>query len=75
MPTREDRKTSLTTFAHNIPLEYGTNDSYYWMRSPGENSFSAMIIWGGGGIMTYTGNDVGHNNVGYRPSMWISVGG
>ena len=75
MPTREDRKTSLTTFAYNIPLQYGTNDSYYWLRSPGENLFSAMIIWGGGGVIAHTGADVGHNNVGYRPAMWITVGG
>ena len=75
LPTREDRKASLTTFAYNIPLEYGTNDSYYWLRSPGENLFSAMIIWGGGGIISQSGADVGHNNVGYRPAMWITVGG
>lgn len=75
LPTREDRKASLTTFAYNIPLEYGTNDSYYWLRSPGENHFSAMIIWGGGGIISHSGADVGHNNVGYRPAMWITIGG
>jgi len=75
LPTREDRKASLTTFAHNIPLQYGTNDSYYWLRSSGENLFSAMIIWGGGGIISHGGADVGHNNVGYRPAMWITVGG
>lgn len=75
LPTREDRKASLTTYAYNIPLEYGTNDSYYWLRSPGENLFSAMIIWGGGGIIAQGGADVGHNNVGYRPAMWITVGG
>lgn len=75
LPTREDRKTTLTTFAHNIPLQYGTNDSYYWLRSPGQNLFSAVIVWGGGGIIAYTGADVGHNNVGYRPAMWITIGG
>ena len=75
LPTREDRKTSQTTHTYNIPLQYGTNDSYYWLRSPGENLFSAMIIWGGGGVIAYSGADVGHNNVGYRPAMWITVGG
>lgn len=75
LPTREDRKTSQTTHTYNIPLQYGTNDSYYWLRSPGENLFSAMIIWGGGGVIAHTGADVGHNNVGYRPAMWITVGG
>ena len=75
LPTREDRKASLTTHAYNIPLEYGTNDSYYWMRGSGENLFSALMVWGGGGIIAYNGADVGHNNVGYRPAMWITIGG
>ena len=75
LPTREDRKASLTTFAYRIPLQYGTNDSFYWLRGPGKNLFSALMIWGGGGIIAYTGVDVGHNNVGYRPAMWITVGG
>ena len=75
LPTREDRKASLTTHAYNIPLEYGTNDSYYWMRGTGENLFSALMVWGGGGVIAYNGADVGHNNIGYRPAMWITVGG
>ena len=75
LPTREDRKASLTTHAYNIPLEYGTNNSYYWMRGTGENLFSALMIWGGGGVIAYNGADVGHNNIGYRPAMWITVGG
>ena len=75
LPTRDDRKASLTTYAYNIPLEYGTNDSYYWLRGTGENLFSALMIWGRGGIIAYNGADVGHNNVGYRPAMWITVGG
>ena len=32
-------------------------------------------IGGGGGIISHGGADVGHNNVGYRPAMWITVGG
>lgn len=75
LPTREDRKASLTKYAYNIPLQYGTNDSYWWLRSPGSNLFSAMMVWGGGGVIAYNGADVGHNNVGYRPAMWITVGG
>lgn len=75
LPTREDRKASLTTYAYNIPLEYGGNDSYYWLRSPGESRINAMIVWGGGGVVSTNGADVGHNNIGYRPAMWISIGG
>ena len=75
LPTSEDRKAALTTHAYNIPLEYGTNDSYYWMRGTGENLFSALMVWGRGGVIAYNGADVGHNNIGYRPAMWITVGG
>lgn len=75
LPEKEDRKASYTTYSYNQPLDYGTNDPVYWLRSPGHNRISAMIVWAQYGALDYLGSDVGHNNVCYRPSMWITVGG
>lgn len=75
LPTSADRKAYFTTYSHNQPLEYGTNEPVYWLRSPGHNRISAMIVWAEKGILDYLGSDVGHNNVCYRPAMWITIGG
>ena len=75
LPNKQDRKASYTTYSYNQPLEYGTNDPVYWLRSPGHNRISAMIVWAQYGSLDYLGSDVGHNNVCYRPAMWITIGG
>lgn len=75
LPTKADRKAYYTTYSNNQPLDYGTNDPVYWLRSPGHNRISAMIVWAEYGGLDYLGSDVGHNNVCYRPAMWITVGG
>ena len=75
LPTKQDRKAYFTTYSHNQPLEYGTNTPVYWLRSPGHNRISAMIVWAEYGGLDYLGSDVGHNNVCYRPAMWITIGG
>lgn len=75
LPTKADRKAYFTMYSHNQPLEYGTNEPVYWLRSPGHNRISAMIVWAEYGGLDYLGSDVGHNNVCYRPAMWITVGG
>ena len=75
LPTNEDRKASLTTYAFNQPIEYGDNGPYYWLRTPGRYRIDAMYIWGDQGIMDFFGADVGHNILSYRPAMWIKIGG
>ena len=75
LPTNADRKAYFTTSSDNQPLEYGTNVPVYWLRSPGHNRISAMIVWAEYGGLDYLGSDVGHNNVCYRPAMWITIGG
>ena len=75
LPTDEDRKASFTTYANNLPVEYGERDPYYWLRTPGVYRINAMYVLGDYGSITYYGSDVGHNMVGYRPAMWITVGG
>lgn len=75
LPTKEDRKASYTTYSYNQPIEYGSKDPCYWLRSPGHNRISAMIIWAKYGALDYLGSDVGHNILCYRPAMWITVGG
>ena len=75
MPTNEERKGYHTTYAYNQPVAYGDKDPYYWLRSPGHNRISAIYVWGKYGVLDYAGGDVGHNILGYRPAMWITVGG
>ncbi len=75
MPTAADRKAKHTTYAYNLPLEYGERDPYYWLRTPGIYRINAMYVLGDSGLVTYYGSDVGHNMVGYRPAMWITIGG
>ena len=75
MPTNEDRKADFTTFASNQPFYYGGGYACYWLRSPGLSQICAMCVWGIPGAMDYYGSDVGHNILGYRPAMWITIGG
>ena len=75
LPTTEDRKASFSTYADNLPVEYGERDVYYWLRTPGIYRINAMYVLGEYGSITYYGSDVGHNMVGYRPAMWITIGG
>lgn len=75
LPTDEDRKATFTTYADNLPLEYGERDPYYWLRTPGIYRINAMYVLGEYGMITFYGSDVGHNMVGYRPAMWITIGG
>ena len=75
LPTHEDRVATFTTYADNLPVEYGGREVYYWLRTPGIYRINAMYVYGEYGSITHYGSDVGHNMVGYRPAMWITVGG
>ena len=73
MPENKDRMCSQTAYAKK---ENKKNDiSYWWLRTPGKYRVNAMYATGKkGGLSTY-GSDVGHDNLGYRPAMWITIGG
>ena len=75
LPTDEARKANFTTYADNLPVEYGDRDAYYWLRTPGIYRCNAMFVYGEYGVVDFYGSDVGHNMVGYRPAMWIRIGG
>lgn len=47
---------------------------YWWLRTPGEFRCNAMYVHPNGKLSTY-GSDVGHDSLGYRPAMWITIGG
>ena len=34
-----------------------------------------MYVMGSSGTLSTSGSDVGHKSVGYRPCMWIRIGG
>ena len=75
LPTAEDRVATFTTHCANLPVEYGDREPYYWLRTPGVYRINAMYVVAEYGAVTYYGSDVGHNMVGYRPAMWITIGG
>ena len=75
LPTAEDRIAYFTTYADNLPVEYGGRDVYYWLRTPGIYRINAMYVLAEYGSVTHYGSDVGHNMLGYRPAMWITIGG
>lgn len=73
MPTAESRKCVQTQAA----LNEGRNNTsqYWWLRTPGKYRVNAVIVYGSNGHVTLYGTDVGHDAVGYRPCMWITIGG
>ena len=73
MPTDASRKCTQT-----ISAKYegkGNDGNYWWLRTPGNWPFQAVMIYGTNGHISMAGSDVGHDNVGYRPCMWIKIGG
>lgn len=75
LPTNESRK-ALRTKVANSEAVHPLNDTYclWWLRTPGKFLCNAIYVYQGGVISTY-GSDVGHHNLGYRPAMWITIGG
>lgn len=76
MPDIESRKTQNTPVAAS-QLPKG-KPVYWWLRTRGGSNVNAAVVYASGtynGKVWMSGTDVGHDNEGYRPAMWISVGG
>ena len=73
--SREEAKGTPTESAKYAHKEMRSNPTcYWWLRTPGEFRCNAMYIHPNGRVSTY-GSDVGHDSLGYRPAMWITIGG
>jgi len=76
LPDSSDRKTANTQAAKN---QLGSNTSvYWWLRTRGKYNCNMVCMYASGtydGKVWLSGTDAGHDNVGYRPAMWITVGG
>jgi len=72
LPTSADRIAQYTPYGSIYPYPTGV---YYWLRTPGICQFNAAYVHCGQGYIEYYGSDVGHDTLGYRPAMWITVGG
>ncbi|MDO4750277.1 MAG: DUF6273 domain-containing protein [Eubacteriales bacterium] len=73
--TREDARCQPTPACKAAHKQMNENyNCYWWLRSPGEYRCNAMYIHPNGKLSTY-GSDVGHDSLGYRPAMWITIGG
>ena len=75
LPADKDRMADFTTYAENIPIIFGDRNVYYWLRTPGIYRCNAMFVYAEHGAPDSYGSDVGHSHVGYRPAMWIHIGG
>ena len=75
----EARKCAPTDYA--VAQGAYTNDSYkvegratcwWWLRSPGINSYYAAYVYGGGSVLNY-GSNVSLDDYAVRPALWISL--
>ncbi len=79
LPDKADRKAVPTAYAISQDSRI-KNTKCWWLRDSGKYTDSArlcvnaMYVSGSGAIWT-DGSDVGHSDVGYRPAMWITIGG
>ena len=72
-PNKADRCTSLTPTART--QLNASKPIRYWLRTNGEYRVNAMFVYATSGTIHKFGSDVGHDTIGYRPAMWISIGG
>lgn len=73
--TLDEARCQPTIAAKNSHKEMKkTYNCYWWLRSPGEYRCNAMYVHPNGKLSVY-GSDVGHDSLGYRPAMWITIGG
>lgn len=74
MPTDASRKTTQTTVAR-YEGKHVNDGNYWWLRTPGNWPYQAMMVYGSNGRISMSGADVGHSQIGYRPCIWIKIGG
>ena len=69
------RKCKVTGYAQaNGAYVYETQETWWWLRSPGTKQTTAGFIDGTGKIRVL-GNNVDYGNGGVRPAMWIELKG
>lgn len=78
LPTKESRYARPTAVARSqgVGMGSGSESSYcrWWLRSPGKYRVNAMCNMFYSSGLVLVDNDVGHKG-GYRPAMWITIGG
>ncbi len=76
LPDINARKTANTAVAQ---AQLGSGKPvYWWLRTRGGTHVNAACVYASGGSdgkVWMSGSDVGHDTLGYRPAMWITVGG
>lgn len=76
LPDIASRKTANTPVAQS---QLGSGKPvYWWLRTRGGTHVNAACVFASGGSegkVWMSGSDVGHDTLGYRPAMWIKVGG
>ena len=72
-PDKKSRAAVMTPAAAS-ELKKG-KPHYYWLRTNGKFRCNAMYVYAKDGGYSSYGSDVGHDDLGYRPAMWITIGG
>lgn len=72
MPDVSSRIAKNTAVAQK---QLGDKTVYWWLRTRGGYTVNAACVYASSGKVWMSGSDVGHDCVGYRPAMWITVGG
>ena len=73
MPSKNDRICDYTKVASG-EIRSG-KERLWWLRTPGKFRVNAMYVHASTGSLSVAGSDVGHKDLGYRPAMWITIGG
>lgn len=79
LPENADRKAVPTAYAISQDSRI-KNTKCWWLRDSGKYTDSPRYVVNamhvsGTGVISTAGSDVGHSDVGYRPAMWITIGG
>ena len=69
----EERKAKSTKYAEKKGI-FMDHERYagWWLRSPGDDSFSAAVVYDGGWI-SWIGDDVDSSYEGVRPALWLNL--
>lgn len=70
-----DRKATATDYAkeHGIYVSVENGNSWWWLRSPGDNDKSAACVQSVG-FVSYRGSTCTASMRGVRPAMWVNIG-
>lgn len=68
----QEREAIATKYAQEQGVWSDDEGAYWWLRSPGINTYIAAYVDDHGGVHG-DGHDVNYDNVGVRPALWVKM--